>query len=228
LGEVFSQPLSGATPVDPARPGCPRIGPIGRWTLLDLFLVLILALGSTRLWGWAWGLTAGLTLILTWQIPQAPHLIWVNLLAAAALKQVLRGPAAVTTLVHLRTAVAWYQRLALAALLVVGLPFVAGQVRTGLLRAPGTARGWVGRHCQHRPVGWSARRRPIDAGEGRPQVRSPARRGLPSCGPLPAEASASRLWLALAHSPTEVGGPNRWYARGSEHRLSARRIAPIA
>jgi len=105
---------------------------IGRWTLLDLFLVLILALGVARLWGRTWGLVAGLALVLTWQVPTAPHLVWVNLLVAAALLRRLPERPAGVALARLRGLVEWYRRLALVALVLITLPFLAAQVRTGL------------------------------------------------------------------------------------------------
>lgn len=105
---------------------------LGRWTLLDLFLVLILAFGVGRLWGPGWGLLAGLALVLTWQVPAAPRLVWVNLLAATALLRLLPEHPAAVALARVRGLVAWYRRLALLALLLIVLPFLVGQVRTGL------------------------------------------------------------------------------------------------
>ena len=137
---------------------------IARWTLLDLFLVLIMALASARLWGWVWGLTAGLTLILTWPIPAAPHLVWINLIAAAALLRLVPEAAAGTASARLRMAVVWYRRGALAALLLVALPFVAGQVRTGLyphLERPTVGLGTnSGPPAEARPVAAAAPERP--------------------------------------------------------------------
>ena len=104
---------------------------VSRWSLLDLFLVLIAAFGATRLWGPAWGALAFAALVLTWQEPQAPQLVWLHLLAAAALLRVLprAGGAA---LWRVRWLVAWYGRLAVFALAVVGLPFVVSQVQEGI------------------------------------------------------------------------------------------------
>ncbi|WP_200246527.1 hypothetical protein [Lamprobacter modestohalophilus] len=62
---------------------------LARWTLLDIFLVLIAALAVARVWGWPWGLLALLTLVLTWQEPGAPRWAWLNLIAAAALVSLL-------------------------------------------------------------------------------------------------------------------------------------------
>ena len=45
-----------------------------RWTLLDLFVVLIIALAVFKLWNWRWGLLALLALGLTYHEPGAPRL----------------------------------------------------------------------------------------------------------------------------------------------------------
>ena len=105
---------------------------IGRWTLLDLFLVLILAFGVGRLWGLGWGLLAGLALALTWQVPTAPRLVWVNLLTATALLRLLPERPATVAMTRIHALITWYRRLALLGLVLIGLPFVVGQVRTGL------------------------------------------------------------------------------------------------
>jgi len=103
-----------------------------RWTLLDLFLVLILTLGVGRLWGWGWGLLAWVGLSLTWHAPGAPQLVWLNLLAAAALLRLLPADAIQKGVTRLRWLVLWYKRLTLVALLVIGLPFLVSEVRSAL------------------------------------------------------------------------------------------------
>ncbi|MTW20626.1 hypothetical protein [Allochromatium palmeri] len=103
-----------------------------RWTLLDLFLVLILALGVGRLWGAGWGALALLTLALTWLEPGAPRLVWLHLLAAAALLRLLPDQSESRGLARWRTFVRWYQRLAVLALLAIGLPFLVTEIRSGL------------------------------------------------------------------------------------------------
>ncbi|MBS1215014.1 MAG: uncharacterized protein H6R26_3631, partial [Proteobacteria bacterium] len=62
---------------------------VNRWTLLDLFLVLIAALAVARLWNWPYALLALVSLALFWHEPGAPRLVWLNLLAAIALLRVL-------------------------------------------------------------------------------------------------------------------------------------------
>lgn len=105
---------------------------VSRWTLLDLFLVLILTLGVARLWGWAWGLLALLALGLTWQEPGAPRLLWLNLLAAVAVLRLIPVAPLGTGLNRVRALAKVYFRITLLGLLVVGLPFIVSEVRVGL------------------------------------------------------------------------------------------------
>lgn len=114
---------------------------VGRWSLLDLFLVLITTLGIGRIWGWGWALLALVTLGLTWQAPGAPRLIWLHLLAAAALLRLIPEAPLHTGLRRLRTLVILYFRLALLGLLVIGLPFLVTEVRDGLF--PHLERPWM-------------------------------------------------------------------------------------
>ncbi|MEN8128613.1 MAG: lysostaphin resistance A-like protein [Pseudomonadota bacterium] len=96
-----------------------------RWTLLDLFIVLIVAIAVGRLWGWPWGVLALVTLGLIWHEPGAPRYIWLNILAAVALLRVL--PAG-----RIQFLVRWYRNASLVALVLVALPFMVQEVRTGL------------------------------------------------------------------------------------------------
>jgi hypothetical protein len=98
---------------------------VQRWTLLDLFLVLIIALAAFKLTGWTWGLLALVTLALTYHEPDAPRLVWLNLLAASALIKVLPD--------------GWAKRLAglwrlgsIITLLVLAIPFMIDQARIGM------------------------------------------------------------------------------------------------
>jgi hypothetical protein len=98
---------------------------ISRWTLLDLFVVLIAALAVGRLWSLQWGLFALLTLSLIWHEPGAPRYVWLHILAAGALLKVLpEGKFA--TFVKLYRAVFWL------ALVLVAVPFMVEQIRIGL------------------------------------------------------------------------------------------------
>lgn len=98
---------------------------LARWTLLDLFLVLIAALATSRLFGKLWGLFALLTLVLTWHEPQSPHYIWLNILAATALIKVLPPS-------KFLTAITWYRNAFWLGLVLIVIPFMVNQIRTGL------------------------------------------------------------------------------------------------
>ncbi len=99
-----------------------------RWTLLDLFLVLIASVAVYRLWGWRWGLIALVTLALVWHEQAGigpPRYVWLNLLAAVALLRVLPQG-------RIRQAVTWYRNLALLVLVLIAIPFMVGEIRLAI------------------------------------------------------------------------------------------------
>lgn len=98
---------------------------ISRWTLLDLFLVLVAALATARLWTRNWGFFALATLSLIWHEPGSPHFIWLNILAATALITVLPKGKFYQFINGFRKAF-WL------ALIVIAVPFMIDQVRMGL------------------------------------------------------------------------------------------------
>ncbi len=98
---------------------------ISRWTLLDLFLVLIAALAIARLWNIYWGIFALISLSLSWHEYQAPQFIWLNILAAIALIRVLPEG-------RFLNAIKWYRNLSWLSLLLIIIPFMVTQIRIGL------------------------------------------------------------------------------------------------
>lgn len=104
-----------------------------RWTLLDLFMVLILALAILRLWNWRWGLLALVTLTLIWHQSLAPQYVWVNVLIAIALLRVVPRS-------KFHHVVIWYRNLSLLGLAFIVIPFAVQQVRIGLY--PQLERPW--------------------------------------------------------------------------------------
>jgi hypothetical protein len=98
---------------------------IKKWTLLDVFLVLIIALSIGKLWNWRWGGLALITLTLLYHEAGAPLWVWLNILAAVALLRVLPSGRA-------HQVVEWYRRAALVVLVLITLPFMVTQVRQGL------------------------------------------------------------------------------------------------
>ena len=98
---------------------------LSNWTLLDLFLVLIIALAISRLWSWYWGFLALLSLMLFWHEAGAPQWIWLNTLASLALLRVLPNN-------RFSHWVRWYRNLCWLALVVIVIPFMVAQIRTGI------------------------------------------------------------------------------------------------
>ncbi|MGB5854173.1 MAG: hypothetical protein WBH20_02760 [Oceanisphaera sp.] len=99
-----------------------------RWTLLDLFLVLIAAVAAFRLWGWQWGMITLFTLSLIWHEAAGfgpPRWVWLHLLAATALLRVL--PAG-----RLKKGVIGYRNISLLILLLIAIPFMVDEVRTAM------------------------------------------------------------------------------------------------
>lgn len=97
-----------------------------QWSLLDLFMVLILAIAITKLWRWYWGILALCALILSYQEPNAPHGLWLNLLAVLGLLRVL------PTMNYFYRFASFYRNISVLALLLAVLPFIAQQIQQSL------------------------------------------------------------------------------------------------
>lgn len=93
------------------------------WTLFDVFLVLVLSVGSARLWGWSWGTLVLIGLVVMWHEPGAPRWVWMNLLVASALVRVISGYPKIQKFIES------YRALSALALVFVLLPFAVDQVR---------------------------------------------------------------------------------------------------
>ncbi len=98
---------------------------VERWNLLDLFLVLLISIAVMQLWGRAWGLLALLTLTLTYHEPGAPQITWLHLLATTALLRFLPECWA-------RRWVKVWRIGAIAAIVMLAIPFMVNQVRWGV------------------------------------------------------------------------------------------------
>lgn len=99
-----------------------------RWTLLDLFLVLIVALALGRLYGPVWGVVALVGLGLTVTEPDAPRWAWLVVAAPEALVRVL--PEGRT-----KKLTRAFRGLSLLVLLLFVVAFSATQVRQGMYPA---------------------------------------------------------------------------------------------
>ncbi|WP_254845433.1 hypothetical protein [Desulfovibrio sp. DV] len=115
-------------------------GLLSPWTLLDLFLVFLLAVAAFSLRGPLAGVALGLFLLLSWHEPAAPTTVWIFVLAGLGL---LRAAGDVGRLSGHPT----FRRLALTlfilsmlSLVVMAVPFVARELRLAVAPqiGPGT------------------------------------------------------------------------------------------
>jgi hypothetical protein len=97
-----------------------------RWTLFDLFLVLVTAVAAARMWGWRWGAMFLLTLTLLWHETGAPQWTWINLIVVIALLRV------VGDVKRLRRSLEIYRALTAVALVLLLIPFSVDQIRTSI------------------------------------------------------------------------------------------------
>jgi hypothetical protein len=107
---------------------------IAGWSLLDLFLVGIVAVAFLRLYGPAIGGLAALALVLTATEPGAPRWVWVAALAVEAVRRAVPPDRLRRTLLAARA-------VAIAALLFIGVPFGVEALRAGLYPALGSQGG---------------------------------------------------------------------------------------
>ncbi|MGX2040500.1 hypothetical protein ACWJKU_10270 [Methylocaldum sp. MU1018] len=107
---------------------------IARWTLLDLFVVLITVMAVARLWSWPYAALTLIALGLLWHEPGAPRYVWLNILAAAALFSVLPEG-------RIASAVRLYRNLAVLALVLIAIPFMVDQARFALY--PQLEQPWI-------------------------------------------------------------------------------------
>ncbi len=97
----------------------------GRWTLLDFFLVLVIALAFRRLWGNAWGALALVGLALIYHERDAPMWIFLAVLAPEALLRLIENEKAQ------RWTRAWLYG-ATGVLVLLCVPFMLHQIRVGM------------------------------------------------------------------------------------------------
>jgi hypothetical protein len=108
-----------------------------RWTLLDFFIVLIIALAVFKLKNWKWSVLALFAMAIIYHEGGAPRIVWLHLLGVLALFSVLPE--------------GWLRRLTtlwgvgtVVVLLAVSIPFMVHQIRLGIypqLKQPG-GQGW--------------------------------------------------------------------------------------
>ncbi|MCK5099359.1 MAG: hypothetical protein KAR45_14715, partial [Desulfobacteraceae bacterium] len=95
------------------------------WTLLDLFLVLIISLVIARLISWKWGILSLIVLALIQHESGAPCWVWLHILAALALLKVVpKG--------KIYSLINNYRLVCIACLIVISLPFMVNQIKHGI------------------------------------------------------------------------------------------------
>lgn len=109
---------------------------VSQWHLLDFFLVLIITIGTWRLFGRVAGIVALCALTLSFHQAGAPGWLWLNMLVAVALMRV--APAG-----KFAQIARGYELASAALLLLVLVPFFATQLRIGLYPQLEPQRGWI-------------------------------------------------------------------------------------
>lgn len=95
------------------------------WSLLDLFLVLIIALAVGYLYQPLWGVFALIALVFIWHENDAPRIIWLNLLAVIALLRVVPNGL-------IKDLLKYYRLLSLVILALIVVPYMIDTIRTAL------------------------------------------------------------------------------------------------
>ncbi len=109
---------------------------IRHWTLLEIFLVLVLALAFAKLFGPAWGAISLVTFVLVFPEADSPEWMWAVALVPLALVRVIPDG-------RVRQGFVGAQFAVLLGLVLVTLPFLVQHVREGIYPAlgePGGAR----------------------------------------------------------------------------------------
>ncbi len=112
-----------------AGPDEVRGGVLSDWTLLDLFLVFVMAVAAFSLRGPAAGLVLGLFLLLSWQEPRAPTFVWLYLLAALGLLRLAGEAGRLAAWPGLRRWGLVLFGLAVVCVAGISIPFVIDQLR---------------------------------------------------------------------------------------------------
>ena len=125
---------------------------LNNWTLLDIFLVLIIGLATGRILGWSWGAIAILTLILSYHQPGSPRYLWLPLLAFLGVQKIItaKNGERICRIAGLAIII---------AIMVSSVPYMISEIRTGIY-----PQLEYGRHHGFAPD-YSAMERDQEAGE---------------------------------------------------------------
>jgi hypothetical protein len=105
---------------------------VHHWTLLEIFLALIIAIAIARLWGWSWGVISLGMLVLTLPENEAPKWTWLVVLAFEALMRVIKH-------VQAKAVFGWGRVGAFVLVALVTTMFLIDHVRQGMYPALGSS-----------------------------------------------------------------------------------------
>ncbi|MCZ7598973.1 MAG: hypothetical protein M5U09_16425 [Gammaproteobacteria bacterium] len=151
-----------------AAPGAERVNGawLDQWSMLDMFMVLVLSIGAFRAFRPAAGALALGALALSWQSPGAPQYVWVPLLLACVLVNLVRPG-------RLRALLAALRAVAVVAVVVVAAPYRCIRRAWWCFRSWSTAS--ISSTCPA-PATWCRRKHAL-----RPPLPSRRRRSRWSC-----------------------------------------------
>ncbi len=98
---------------------------IEKWTLYDLFLVLVISFAAGHLFRKRIGFLTCFMLVLTYHVPEAPRWTWVSIFAAIALERAL--PAG-----WFKRIVSWWKHLSYALLVLISFIFCIQHIKQGI------------------------------------------------------------------------------------------------
>lgn len=98
---------------------------ITRWTLLDIFLVLIIALATSRILGMGWGAVAIILLVLSFHQPGSPRYLWLPLLGLLGIQKVVTAKSGerLCRIISL---------LILTTIIIGSIPYMIREIRVGI------------------------------------------------------------------------------------------------
>ncbi|MEA3468993.1 MAG: hypothetical protein U9R57_12345, partial [Thermodesulfobacteriota bacterium] len=98
---------------------------LNRWTLLDIFLVMIIGLATARILGWGWGAVAILTLVLSFHQPGSPRFLWLPLLGLLGMQKIITAKTGerICRISGL---------LILITIIISSVPYMINEIRTGI------------------------------------------------------------------------------------------------
>ena len=195
---------------------------IQRWSLLDLFGVLVLALATARLFGWRLGALALVALVLSFPEAGAPRWAWLGVLVAEGLRRVLPDG-------RLRPWAEGLRRLAFGVLALVLVSFALDHLRERFYPALGPPAlgegpGLLGANRRAVP----AREEPVvqTAPEASAEAEAPEERKKEAAKPAPA-ASPPALDKLVGRAGGAPPPPEQRYVTGLSGTVSPQKAAIV-